>query len=428
MAHDQVAAATPIRPEPPGSAELRVAVRNHSVSSHPFRAQRRSGRGPLLVVLLTLASFGVVGVVGAAGAARAAKPSVPKGFTISRLALAPKGAGNCDDIAFLEGNLYVGCHNKTLSSGGGGNSTLVEYTTAGKVVKTWSIKGQIAGLGADPLKRYVIVSLNEDAHAHLATITPSAPAAAQVTRYTYSPDIRSPSTPSALRTGGGTNHVSVDSAGHILITASHPRSPRGTAVFKVALTPPSSPGRTGTAALSPTYLDNASARNGNTGRGTVKLSLGDVDSGAIVPRNSRRFGGSYVVADQTALELVFASNIFNGTGLTVLKTPFGLDDLLWTSSPGGTLYIIDHGPKEALPKISASALYKVTGPFVKNTVLASNDGVSSQVVTVNLTNGKLTPFARHLITTKGLVYLNPNGTQTLLKLAGAAMVRSPVGR
>lgn len=106
----------------------------------------------------------MTGAAGAARAPRAAKPSVAKGFTITKLALAPTGAGNCDDNAFLGGNLYVGCHNKTLSSGGGGKSTLVEYSTAGKVLKTWSIKGQIAGIGADPLKRYLIVSLNEDAH------------------------------------------------------------------------------------------------------------------------------------------------------------------------------------------------------------------------------------------------------------------------
>lgn len=127
-----------------------------------------------------------------------------------------------------------------------------------------------------------------------------------MTPCTYSPDIRSTFTSSALRTGGGTSHVSVDRVGQILITASHARTPTGTAVFKVPLTPPSGPGRTGTAALTPTFLDKASARNGNTGRGTVKLSLADVDSGAIVPQSSPRFGGGYVVADQTALELVFA--------------------------------------------------------------------------------------------------------------------------
>jgi hypothetical protein len=190
-------------------------------------------------------------------------------------------------------------------------------------------------------------------------------------------------------------------------------------VFEVVLMAPSSATGTGTAALSPTFLDNATAANGNTGSGTVKLALGDVDSGAIVPQDSPRFAGSYVITDQTALELVFANDIFNGTGLTVLKTPFGLDDLLWATSSGGTLYVVDKGATSVLPAVSASALYKVTGPFVKNTVLASNDGVGDQVVTVNLTNGNLTPFVQHLNTSKGLVYVDASGSPTQLTLNGS---------
>jgi hypothetical protein len=127
-----------------------------------------------------------------------------------------------------------------------------------------------------------------------------------------------------------------------------------------------------------------------------------------------------VITDQTALQLVFADNIFTGSGLTALKVPFGLDDILWTTSSGGTLYVVDKGnPNVALPKVPSSTLYKVTGPFAKNTVLASNDGVPDEVVTVNLSNGKLTPFIRGLQTSKGLVYLDPSGTPTALALNGA---------
>ena len=121
------------------------------------------------------------------------------------------------------------------------------------------------------------------------------------------------------------------------------------AVFKATLAPPSAAGATGTVTLRPTFTDNATATNGNTGSGSVKLALGDVDSGTIVPMSSPRFAGSYVITDQTALELVFAKNIFKGTDLTVLKTSFGLDDLLWTSAPSGTLYVVDHGPTANLP-------------------------------------------------------------------------------
>ncbi|MDQ6818661.1 MAG: hypothetical protein M3018_14850, partial [Actinomycetota bacterium] len=281
-------------------------------------------------------------------------------------------------------------------------------------VKTWSIRDKIDGIGADPLNHRVIVTENEDGNTHLFTLTPSAPAAQRVVQYAYSPNPQDASAPVALRTGGGTDQVSVDSAGHILITGSHARRRTGTAVFKVVLSPPSSPSGTGRATLSPTFLDNATAANGNTGTGTVTLHLGDVDSGAIVPQSSPRFGGSYVIADQTAPELVFASNIFNGTGLTVLRTPFTLDDIRWATSDGGALYVVNNGGM--VP--GGSAIYKVTGPFKKNTVLASNDGVGDQVVTANLATGALTPFVRHLTQATGLVYLDPSGTQTELALNG----------
>jgi hypothetical protein len=389
--------------------------------SSPFPSGQRTVRArrsaPLAFAVLALA-------LGAQVATAQAAPSAPAGFKVTKVADPPKGAANCDDLAFLAGNLFMGCQNKTLSNGGGGNSTLVEYSLAGKILNTWSIKDKIDGLTGDPLKHFVIATLNEDAATHLVTITPSAPAGKQVTYYNYSPDIRGASTPTALRSGGGTDHVVVDTSGNILTNGSHAGTTTGTAVFRVTLKAPSSPTGTGTATLKPTYLDNASAANGNTGKGTVKLALGDVDSGAIVPKSSPRFGGSYVITDQTALELVFANNIFTGKGPTVLKTAFGLDDLLWTSAPHGTLYVVDIGPAQVLPKVSISALYKVTGPFVTNTVIAANDGLGSELVTVNLNNGKLTPFVTGLQRTKGLVYLNPDNTQTQLPLNGASAAKA----
>src|ERR1700676_1281546 len=100
----------------------------------------------------------------------------------------PKSAMNCDDLGFLEGHLFIGCQDKTLSSGGGGSSTLVELTPAGAIVNTWSIKHKIDGLAGDPMKHYVILTLDEDANTLMATVTPTAPAGQQVTYYKYSPN------------------------------------------------------------------------------------------------------------------------------------------------------------------------------------------------------------------------------------------------
>ncbi len=376
-----------------------------------------SPRAGAAFVLTALAMTALV-FSGTAFAASAPQPTVAPGFTIQKLAPAPKGATNCDDLAYLDGHLFMTCQNLTQSVGGGGNSTIVEYATDGSVVNTWSILDKADGIAGDPLHHRVIVTLNEDAHSHLTTITPSAPAGQQVTNYKYSVDPASPSLTGPLHTGGGTDSVSVDSRGDIYTSASYGVAKTGTAVFKVTLSPPATPTGTGTATLSPTFLDNATAANGNTGSGTVPLKLIDVDSNAIAPYSSPRFAGQFVIDDQTALDLVFSSNIDAGKGLTVLHTPYGLDDIRWATTPGGTLYVVDKGaPNNTPAKSGLSTLYKVTGPFVPGVAYASSDSLPDQVMTVNLTSGKLTPFIRHLQTAKGLVYLDASGSEPVLPLS-----------
>ncbi len=99
--------------------------------------------------VLVLAALALIDV--SPSAAAAVKPTVPAGFTISKVADIPAPAGNCDDIGLLAGNIFVACQDKTLSSGAGGNSTLVEFTPSGSIVNTWSINHKIDGMSGDPL-------------------------------------------------------------------------------------------------------------------------------------------------------------------------------------------------------------------------------------------------------------------------------------
>ena len=121
-----------------------------------------------------------------------------------------------DDIVTLGGNLYVGFQNGVGPQGevapsGNLDSTLVEFTPAGSVVKQWDLAGKIDGLGTDSATRQIIATVNEDSKSSLYTIS-----SGTVTRYTY--------TPSPLPHLGGTDAIAVDK-GEILVSASAPAPP-----------------------------------------------------------------------------------------------------------------------------------------------------------------------------------------------------------
>ena len=92
-----------------------------------------------------------------------------------------------DDIVALGGNLYVGFQNGVGSQGeasttGNLDSTLVELTTTGSVVKQWDLTGKIDGMGADPATGTVFATVNEDNKSSLYTVS-----GGTVTHYTYTP-------------------------------------------------------------------------------------------------------------------------------------------------------------------------------------------------------------------------------------------------
>ena len=395
-----------------------------SVPPSRGRGRRRLRQSSLVAALGVLAAGGV----GAALSFGASTPAAAAGFKLTKLATLPAGVTNCNDLTSLAnadytesripvGDLFVGCANGVLSNGRGGppnrkadTSTMVEYTTAGTYVKQWSVANQIAGMAGEPLHRRVLISLDSAANSALVFIDPNI----GEVQYAYSPDPQSASAAKSLHTGGGTQSIVVDSHDDIFVTASHPTRLGATASFKVVLSPPSGPSGEGAATLSPTFSDDATAANGNTGKGKVKLALRQIDANAIVPSSSRRYGGDYVVDDEATRQLVFSSKVTAGKGLTVLKTTLGLRDIRWATSNGGTFYLIRRGTQTPLAK---SSLYKITGPFVKGAAYATtSDG---ELVRVNLSNGKLTPILRGLGTSVGLVYVNPDRTVTQLPVNGS---------
>ena len=254
-----------------------------------------------------------------------------------------------DDIVTLGGNLYVGFQNGVGSQGevsasGNLDSTLVEFTPAGSVVKQWDVTGKIDGMGADSATGQVIATVNEDSKSSLYTVS-----GGTVTHYTY--------TPSPLPHLGGTDAVAVDN-GKILISASAPgtsgKAPASApAVFAVTLNAGAK-----TAAVAPFFADNATATGVNAPNAgkKVTLALTDPDSNGVVPAGSPEFAGDFMLNSQGDEELIFSAA--SGQNLQVLKISNPVDDIAWATSASGTLYTTDSG---------ADTVDAITGSFTPGT-------------------------------------------------------------
>src|SRR5215469_646941 len=285
------------------------------------------------------AAVAAAGLLGTAGCTSTSSPSASassKGLTVRQLAFGtllkhsfqPGGKGAArigsltqpDDIVALGGHLYVGFQNGVGPQGepsGSGNldSTLVEFTTAGHVVKQWDVTGKIDGLGADPATGQVIATVNEDANSSLYTVS-----GGTVTHYTY--------TPSKLPHMGGTDSVAVYS-GKILISASSTgttgKAPASApAVYVVTLNSGAK-----TAAVAPFFAANATATGvnaPNTGK-TVTLALTDPDSNEVVPSSSPAFAGDFMLNAQADQQLILSDS--SGKNLHVLKISKPVDDTAW---------------------------------------------------------------------------------------------------
>jgi hypothetical protein len=254
-----------------------------------------------------------------------------------------------DDIVTLGGNLYVGFQNGVGSQGepsGSGNldSTLVEFTPAGSVVKQWDVTGKIDGMGADSATGQVIVTVNEDSKSSLYTVS-----GGTVTHYRY--------TPSPLPQLGGTDAVAVYN-GKILVSASAPgtsgKAPASApAVFAVTLNAGAK-----TAAAAPFFADNATATGVNAPNASKKVTraLTDPDSNGVVPSNSPKFARDFMLNSQGDQELIFSGA--SGQNLQVLKISKPVDDTAWATSASGSLYATD---------ASADTVDAITGSFTPGT-------------------------------------------------------------
>jgi hypothetical protein len=206
---------------------------------------------PFLLLLVAVVLLGTAGVV-------SAHPSAPPAFKLKVFAGAPSASAfGPDDIAWLNGHVYVGWQNGVGTMGepapksGNTNSLVVKYSHRGKPSGRWSVRGEVDGLGGYPARHAVIATVNEDGNTSLYVIRPGRSAH----HHTYSPS-PDEAGKGPLLTGGGTDSVTVQ-ANKLLIAASSPTRKGRTATFWTTL-------RGSRAVLHPTFADNAHATDALT--------------------------------------------------------------------------------------------------------------------------------------------------------------------
>lgn len=323
-----------------------------------------------------------------------------------------------DDITVLGHHLYVAFQNGVGSQGepssdGNTDSTVVEFTAGGHVVRQWDIKGKCDGLTADPAPGLVIATVNEDAHSSMYTITPGAAAAAQVQHYHYN---------RLLPHMGGTDAISIVH-GRVYVSASAPGTtgkpapqPDYPAVYRVAFRL-----STHTAFVSFVFTDEATAFVANAGPGhgqKVRLGLTDPDSNEVVPSFAPRFAGAFMVTSQADKEQIFLqSPNSNRFRISVLRLSQSVDDTAWVRGRAGLLFGSDdtsdtvdmvsgqfpvHGVLVAVtPCDAGNAPATCPGPGFPANYLGSLDPATGHISRVHLT-GPASAFQP-----KGMVFVTP---------------------
>jgi hypothetical protein len=245
--------------------------------------------------------------------------------------LTPAGskANHPDNVVYAGGKVWVGWQNITAKDGfDNKSSTIGEYATSGKLVKSWSLGGPTAGTGChtdgmreDPVTHLVWVMCNEDGNPRLYTIDPASSTATQITL---------PKTPH----GGGFDDIQFLN-GMAFIDASNPTlNSAGANVFpalyKITISG-------STASLTPVLKGGATGTTLNPPVSSITMPLTDPDSMMIDPQ------GDLVLDGQADQQLLFIHNA--GTaGQTVKVLPVGtpLDDTMWPTSSKGCMIIADN--------------------------------------------------------------------------------------
>jgi hypothetical protein len=300
-----------------------------------------------------------------------------KGFAVKPFISSPVGSSQPDSLAVDGSNVFVGYQNGGAPDGSGGaTSTIVQYTSSGAVVKSWTVAGHNDGLKVDPSTHLVWSMQNEDANPNLVIIDPTS---GTQTPYTFA---------AAPLAGGGYDDITFV-GGKVFFSASNPANNPNT---KPAIVEATLSGTT--VNVSTVLLGNAAATDSKHKQ--VTLNLQDPDSMTSDP------AGDLVMTSQADDELVIVKNpgaANQSVSVVSLsdakKKAVSVDDSLFVSGKGQIL----------LSDTKAGIVYSITGTGVKSKLLVSAAPDIGELGTLDLKTGRFTPIITGFGSPHGLALL-----------------------
>jgi hypothetical protein len=316
---------------------------------------------------------------GCAAGMQAGGVAAPPGYQVCLWVAATTTANHPDNVVIAGSNVFIGWQNITAKDGTDTKtSTIAEYTTSGKLLKSWSVIGHTDGMRMDPSTHLLWVMCDEDGNPRLYTINPASGAPTTITL---------PPAP----WGGGFDDVQFAN-GLALIDASNPALNAAgkniyTALYSVKLN--------GTkAVLTKVLAAQASATTISTPSTTVKLNLTDPDSMMIDPN------GTLVLDSQGDGEMLWITNVGAANqSVSVLSVGTQIDDTVWPSTSKGCILVADN----------ASGVYSICSAlWVPGTAYSAspNDStVAGFIGSLNLSSGTLIPLVVGIANPHGMAFL-----------------------
>lgn len=311
------------------------------------------------------------------------------------------GWSSPDDLTSVGADLFVSFQNGVPSTGGSigtpSQSTIVKFKVDGTIEHTWQLTGKCDGLTADPAHHRVLATINEDGNSSLYSLPATGGDAA--THYTYDAN--------PLPHGGGTDSITIYH-GRTYVAASAPVS-GGPALYQITL-------RRGIAHLAAApFYDSSSATLANAGSkgASVNLALTDPDSSTVVPRQSSRFAGDFMLDSQGDQQAIFAAHLGGqDQRLQVLNLSQSIDDTAFPTSDHGALLTTDS---------TANSVVLITGALRVGTAYAAvtagdanppgTNPAPNYLGTIDLATGTISPVptAGLPLAPHALIYL-PNAS------------------